>query len=347
MRKHPHGSPLVGKLALLILLTAGTLSLHYMLFPFPHWIHSLHRRICYVPILLGGLWFGLRGGLAVSVVISAAILPLAVGQGLPLWNNQDFIEILFYVGLGVLTGVLVDRREAERRHREKLQEDMAENRRLAALGQMAAGIAHEIRTPLGSIQGATEIIERDLPPEHPRRRFWVILQQESSRLNMVVQDFLDLGRPPGVEPKRVDARAAIDDSVRSLQGLAGQRGVTVEVEAPRPFEILADSQRLYQALTNLVRNAIQVSPSGGVVRIMGAAAGGGGVMIAVEDEGPGLPPGEEERVFEPFFSRRKDGTGLGLALVQQILHAHGGRVEGVTRTGGGARFVLHFPGKAS
>lgn len=339
--------PGLRKLGLLVLLTAATLSLHYMIFPFPHWIHMLHRRLCYVPILMGGLWFGLRGGLAVSLVISGAILPLAVGQGLPLWNNQDLIEILFYISLGVLTGVLVDRRDAERRHRENLQASMAENRRLAALGQMAAGIAHEIRTPLGSIQGATEIIERDLPPDHPRRRFWVILQQESSRLNAVVQDFLDLGRPLTVDPRLIDARAAIDESVRSLQGLAGQRCVTLEVDAPGTFKLLADPQRLYQALTNLLRNAIQVSPGGGTVRIMAASAGGGAGTIAVDDEGPGLPPGEEERVFEPFFSRRKDGTGLGLALVQQILHAHGGRVEGATRNGGGARFVLHFPGKAS
>ncbi len=340
-----------GKLAILVLLTGLTLSLHYMVFPFPHWIHLVHRRVCYVPILLGGLWFGLRGGLAVAAVISAVTVPLAVRAGLPLSSNQDLIEIVFYIGLGVLTGVLEDRRQAEQRHKEeerrqneKLQSDMAESRRLAALGQMAAGIAHEIRTPLGSIQGAAEILERDIPPDHPRRRFWIILQHEANRVNSVVKDFLDLGRPLNVQPHQLSLSPTVNECVGALQGLAGERGVSIIVGPGISGELFADPQRFYQALTNLLRNAIQASSPEAMIRV-GAQAGGGGIVITVDDEGPGLPDGEAERIFEPFYSRRQDGTGLGLALVRQILQAHGGWVKAEDLPGAGARFTMYFPNK--
>lgn len=132
-------SPYRWKLLLVALLVAFTLSLHYMVLPFPHWIHLLHRRLCYFPIVLGGLWFGLRGGLAVSALISAATIPLVLRFSGPLPENQDFLEILFYLGIGVLTGLLVDRREMERTHREAMQSQLAESERLAAIGRMAGG----------------------------------------------------------------------------------------------------------------------------------------------------------------------------------------------------------------
>lgn len=331
-----------GKALFLVALTLGTLSLHYMLFPFPHWIHSLHRRLCYLPILLGGLWFGLPGGLAVSLIISIAILPLAVRQGGPFWNNQDLLEIMFYLSLGVLTGFLVDRREAERRRREELQASLAENRRLAALGQMAAGIAHEIRTPLGSIQGAAEILAEDFPPDHPRRPFHAILLQETHRLGAVVQDFLDLGRPIALEMAPVQVAPALEACLKTLRPLARERSVSLEADAPARCSVRADAHRLHQALTNLVRNAVQSSPPGARVSLA-AKPSNQGCLFFVEDRGPGLPPGEEDSIFEPFFTRRRDGTGLGLALVRQIAQAHGGWVRAANREGGGARFELWLP----
>jgi two-component system sensor histidine kinase HydH len=331
-----------GKIALIAAMTLGTLSLHYMLFPFPHWIHGLHRRLCYLPILLGGLWFGLRGGLTVSVLISAAVIPLALRQSAPFWDNQDLIEIAFYLSLGILTGFLVDRREAERARRERLQASLAESRRLAALGQMAAGIAHEIRTPLGSIQGAAEILAEDFPHGHPRKPFHGILLQETRRLGAVVQDFLDLGRPISLEMAPVEAGHALQACVESLHALGRERGVALKTGAPRRCMVQADAHRLHQALTNIVRNAVQVSPGGACVEVT-VTPSDGGCLFVVEDRGPGLAPGDETSVFEPFFTRRKDGTGLGLALVSQIASAHGGWVRAANREGGGARFELWLP----
>ncbi len=338
--------PWGGQLLVLALLTGAALSLTYVLFPFPHWLVSLHRRICYVPILLGGLWFGFWGGLLVALLISAAVLPIALHHGAPFWDNQDKLEIVFYISLGAITGWLVERSARERARFEELQNHVAESRHMADLGRMAAGIAHEIRTPLGSIQGAAEIMAEDYPPGHPRRPFWDILMQESARLGHSVQDFLDLGRPLTLEPRLADAQHAIDECFRAMRSLAEQRGVTLASTVPQDLQFFADPQRLYQALTNLVRNAIQVSPQGGRVTVAASGHEGAGVLVAVEDEGPGLPEGEAERLFEPFYSRRKDGTGLGLALVRTIAQAHGGWVRAESLSSQGSRFTLYLPGRA-
>ncbi len=321
-----------------------TLSLHYMFLPYPPWVDLIHRRICYVPIILGALWFGLRGGLIVSGVISLATLPLALLYTGPFWGDKDMIEIIFYLGIGAMAGILVDRKDAEHRKGEALRERLRQSERLAALGRMAAGIAHEVRTPLGSIQGAAEILAEDYPPGHKRRPFFEILINEIERLKGVVRDFLDLGRPIAVECAPLSPTDVVAQCFRSLEPFAHKRGVELVLAGVKECPLLyADLARLHQALTNLVRNAVQASPKGGGVEVE-LRGSDGGCLIGVTDHGPGLPKGEEEKLFEPFFTRRKDGTGLGLALVEQVAEAHGGWVRGESLPTGGSRFTLWLPG---
>ncbi len=337
-------NPLSWKILLIAVIVAFTLSLHYMVLPYPPWVHLIHRRLCYIPILLGGLWFGFRGGIIVSAIISVATLPLALIYSGPFWGNQDLIEVTFYLGLGILTGVLVDRKEAERGRREALQEKLRDSERLASLGRMASGIAHEVRTPLGSIQGVAEILAEDYPVEHPRRPFFDILNQEIDRLKKVVNDFLDLSRPIKVEPIALHPHDVVGACFQSLQGLAEKKGVKLVHASKGNCKVHADGARMHQVLTNLVRNGIQFSSEGGVVEVR-TEARKDGCLVIVEDAGPGLPE-ESERIFEPFFTSRKDGTGLGLALVSQIVHAHGGWIKAENRAEKGARFTVWLPGGA-
>ena len=330
------------RLGLVLLLTAFTLSLHYMVLPFPHWVHLVHRRLCYVPILLGGLWFGTRGGLGFGLLISAATLPLALRHSGPIWDNQDLIEIVFYVGLGLMAGFLVDRKEAERSRALDLSLRLQASERMASMGRMASGVAHEVRTPLGAIQGAAEILGEDFPEGHPRRPFFEILLEEIGRLKRVVEDFLDLGRPIPLNPRPVALAEAVREVFQSLGPEAARVGVELHNHAQEEAVVRADPLRLHQALANLVLNGLQASPSGGSLTVRTEGAPGFWTVL-VEDEGPGLPPGEEGRIFEPFFTRRKEGTGLGLALVKQIAQAHGGSVEGRNRPGGGSVFALALP----
>jgi signal transduction histidine kinase len=187
-----------------------------------------------------------------------------------------------------------------------------------------------------------EILTEEFPADHPKRPFFDILLQEIERLKRVVQEFLDLGRPIEIDPSWLDAKAIVEDCCLSLQGAAEKKDVRFVRRVEEACQVWADSLRIHQALTNLVRNAVQVSSPGAEV-VIGASALDGGCLFKVEDHGAGLPKEALGRLFEPFFSTRKDGSGLGLALVKQIAQAHGGWVLGESRTGGGARFSIWLP----
>ncbi len=328
---------------------ALTLSLHYQILPLPEGLHhvlhagDLHRRLCYVPIILGALWFGLRGGLAVAAVLAAAVAPLAWRFEGPLFSNPDFVETLFYLALGLLTGLLVTAKERERRNKERLERELAASERLAALGRASAGIAHEVRTPLGSLQGATEILGEDFPEGHPRRAFYDILVKECRRLGRVVDDFLDLGRPLVLLPRECRVAELLGHASDGARLLAEERKVSLEmVPGGAPETVVADPDRVTQALVNLLRNAIQASPEASSVTLT-CSQSAGRVEFTVSDAGPGIPEGDEERIFEPFFTGRREGTGLGLPLARQVAHAHGGTLVGRNGPGGGARFTLALP----
>ncbi len=326
-----------------------TLSMHYMILPMPAWLHQalhqtdLHRRLCYIPIILGALWFGLRGGILTGAVISAAVLPLALRFQGPLLSNADFVEIVFYLSIGALAGTLVDMKDRERAKKERLEHELASAERMAALGRASAGIAHEVRTPLGSIQGAAEILAEDFPADHPHRPFFDILSEECRRLGRVVDDFLDLSRPISLDREEVSAGPLLAAAFEAVRPLAEARGVRLELQGEGGVNpVFIDPHRLRQALVNLARNAVQSCLEGGAVhgscRVRGAW-----VDYEVSDSGPGISPGEEDLIFEPFFTRRKDGTGLGLPLARQVAAGHGGSLSVRSKPQGGAVFTLRVP----
>lgn len=333
------------RINVIVLMLAFTLSLHYMLLPVPHWIHLFHRRLCYIPIILGSIWFGLTGGVVTAALLSLAVLPLAIQAGGPLPGNEELIEIVFYLGIGLLTGFLVQKGERSRRQKEKAERELARAERLALAGQTAAGIAHEVRTPLGAILGASEIFAEDFPEGHPHRKFFDILQKESRRLAKVIEDFLDLSRPIVIEPVRVE----LNELLRECEDALRDQAMACRVSILRPNSpeiwVTADPQRLYQAVMNVLLNAVQLAPEETTVQISAQILAGGEARIRVEDEGPGILSGEESRLFEPFFSRRKDGTGLGLSLARQIVAAHGGTIGACNRPSGGAVFEIRLPGE--
>jgi signal transduction histidine kinase len=328
-----------------------TLSLHYMILPMPDGMHhllhetDLHRRLCYIPIILGALWFGLRGGLLTAALISIAVLPLAWRFQGPLSSNQDFVEICFYFSIGILAGILVDMKDRERAKKEQLEHELASAERMAALGRASAGIAHEVRTPLGSIQGAAEILSDDFPADHEHRPFFDILMQECRRLGRVVDDFLDLSRPISLDRGEMAVDTLLESALSVVRSLSAEKRISLAITAPSDAgSALVDPHRIHQALVNMLRNAVQVTgPEGSVdlcFRWEGSTA-----VFEVLDRGPGLDPGDGERIFEPFFTRKKDGTGLGLPLARQVATAHGGKLVASPRSGGGTVFTLRIPAR--
>jgi signal transduction histidine kinase len=216
--------------------------------------------------------------------------------------------------------------------------------RLAALGRLAAGLAHEIRNPLGSISGAVELLrEAEALSDEDRHLISVVLK-EVDRLNDLVTTMLDVGRPKPPERIDVDVRSIVTEVVDIAgRGDLAEAGVRLSVETEGEPRSYADPGQLRQVLWNLIKNAVQFSPRGAEVLLRVRSGEHDAPIIEVIDHGPGIAPEDLEHVFDVFFTRRRHGVGLGLALVKQIVDAHGGRVEVETQVGAGTTFRVMLP----
>ena len=234
------------------------------------------------------------------------------------------------------------------------REDIARSERLAALGHMAARMAHEIRNPLSSIGLNAELLDEELTGgvrnADEARELLQAISSEIERLRTITEGYLNRARPMAPERRRVDLVDLVGNLLDFARGEMERRGVHVQVDAHERCWCDADARLVRQALWNLVRNAGEAMPGGGQLWIAvvrqpdpeGTARDG--VLIVVEDSGPGVDSAAAARIFEPFFTTKERGTGVGLALVREIFTVHGGRVGlGRPRHGGGACFELWLP----
>jgi two-component system sensor histidine kinase HydH len=234
----------------------------------------------------------------------------------------------------VLAGALqsmVQRLDASRR-------ELARQESLAAMGMMAAGLAHEVRTPLSVIRGSAEMLARRAPPASREEELAAFVMEETDRLSRLVDDLLAFARPREPAPLPADL-AAVARRVAAAPGIGG--GVAVEARL-EPAPVTGDPEQLYQAVLNLVSNAVYVSPPGASVRVA-TSVDGDQAVLEVADEGPGMPPDQLAQVWTPFFTRRAGGTGLGLPIVRRIVEAHGGTVQLHSAPGEGTRAVIRLP----
>jgi two-component system sensor histidine kinase HydH len=217
---------------------------------------------------------------------------------------------------------------------------------LAEVGQVAAGMAHELRNPLTAIkmlvQANREDAEsRDLPAEDLR-----VIEQEIRRMEDRLNVFIDFARPPRPERRLVDLKGVVEQTLALVSGRARKQRVTLRFEPPAaPAEVEADGEQIRQLLVNLALNALDVMPRGGVLEVGVSPEADGQVEVSVVDTGPGIPPRHLPRLYEPFFTSKETGLGLGLAVSQRIAHDHGGTLLAANRPQGGARFVLRLPAR--
>jgi two-component system sensor histidine kinase HydH len=224
-------------------------------------------------------------------------------------------------------------------------DEIVRTSKLAFLGEMAAGMAHEIRTPLGIIRNAAQLIERKMDSTGDREvgEWAVFIREESDRLAKVVTELLEFVKP--VPPMKVEAdlAALVRRSATMLASEAANRGVVVNVHAtPVPVFVACDADQIHQVCLNLLLNALQASSPGGTVDVL-VERHDGHVDLAIRDKGRGIPVEIVDRLFEPFTSQRDGGIGLGLAIVRRIVRAHGGDVTARNRDGGGAEFIVSLP----
>jgi two-component system, NtrC family, sensor histidine kinase HydH len=232
-------------------------------------------------------------------------------------------------------------------------EQMKERARLAALGEMAAGLAHEIRNPLGAIKGAAQYLRPTPPPGDGSRQgvdeFLDIIVEEVNRLNRVVSQFLDYARPDRGERETLDVNDVLRRTLQLLEPQAGKVSVEVRLAEDLP-QIRASAEQLRQVFLNLGLNAVQSMPDGGKLYVStrlrrGARRGEPASFLEVRfrDSGPGIPEKVQRNIFVPFFTTKEGGSGLGLAISQRIAQSHGGLIEVHSREGHGATFTVLLP----
>jgi signal transduction histidine kinase len=320
--------------------------------------HGVFQRLYYLPVVFAAITFGWVGGLAAAVAAGIAYIPhiMITWSGMHHYAMEQYAEIFMFLAVGVVTGILADR---ERKRRIELQhtalrlsavyrelqssfEQVKRADRLSAIGQLAAGLAHEIRNPLASIDGAAEVL--DVAGDQPelRKETVSIIRKECARLNRLLTSLLDFARPRRPEWRDVDLSKVLD-TVIDLVGHAAAKGVRFhKEEQDRLPKLMGDEEQLTQVILNLTLNAAQAMPGGGDVWLT-VRQEDGGLVIQIRDEGAGIPEEHMDKIFDPFFTTKETGTGLGLSVVHQIVTQHGGTVTVKRNQDKGTTFTLFFP----
>ena len=334
-------------------------------------INSSYYPIYYLPVVTAAEYFGPWATLLWTSLASAAycsyLYPALQEYEITVENYQLLaIRVLFFylAALVVNRYVTESRRHTQRyqetaerlaetnRQLEKAQAEARRSERLAALGQLSAGLAHEIRNPLGVIKGSAEMLSQKIDQSNPLAiELAGYISTETNRLSALVTRFLDFARPLHAELTALDITAVLERALMHVQAL--WKGSLVRIEksyAPGLPLVLLDESLSEQAFVNIVQNAFDaMGENGGTLRITvnsSSAGGSAGVEVRIEDTGPGIPVELREQIFNPFVTTKKTGVGLGLSIVSKIMDGHHGsiRVEDAgAGQGTGARFVMLFP----
>jgi signal transduction histidine kinase len=330
-------------------------------------INSNYYPIYYLPIVTAALYFGPIGTLVwtslTSLAYCAFLIPaLEVYEFTAEGAGDLAIRVLFfYVAAVIVNRFAVENRRQVHKYQElseqleetnrqlrRAEADARRSERLAALGQLSAGLAHEIRNPLGVIKGSAEMLSQKIEASNPlASELAGYIGSEVNRLNSLVTRFLDFARPSRLELRSTQLSAIVNHVLESVQNQFPEAHVTVHRQyAPGTPDVLVDAELCEQIFVNLITNAYQAMDGRGRLRIAIAPEsqnGRLGVGVVVEDSGPGVPADSREQIFNPFFTSKKDGVGLGLSIVAKIVDDHRGTIRLESPPGQGARFRVFLP----
>ena len=325
--------------------------------------HEIYQRIYYIPIIAAALLFGLRGGLAASIFTTVIYSPhiyLHWQQGHFDYSINQYAEIVIFNLVGGIMGALGDRlskarERAERNADEKLKaydelqttfQQLLQAEKLTSLGELSAGIVHEVRNPLASIKGAIEILEDELMVDSPRREFVDLAKGEIDRLDRLVGEFLRFARP--IEPSKTPTN--LNEIVASIAGLIENQAASQAVAIVRDLHknlplILVDEEQIKQVVLNLALNALQaMTQSTGADHTITFRTfqQNNNFIVEVTDTGSGVDPKNLSKIFDPFYTTKEKGVGLGLSISHKIATQHGGHLT-ANRTTHLTTFTLTIP----
>ncbi len=323
----------------------------------PSSLTALQRALPHLyclPVVYAGLEWGWKGSFTAGLFAALASMPHALA--LRQIDKGDILEIAVFCAAGGLAGIRALRERERRRASEEkakrlshvyveLQEDFEQLNRtnkLYALGQLSAGLAHELRNPLASIAGAAGILQRGRSSEAKQAECLEIIQKGCQRLNRLLTSFLDFARPRALNFQTVGLESLFESVLGLAEHAIDGAPIKLRRRVDPGLSLESDPELLKQVLLNLIINAIQAMPNGGELA-MSAAAEAGNAIIQVRDQGCGVSEEEMEHLYDPFFTTKENGTGLGLPVAHQIVAQLGGVLAARNNADGGMTFSVQLP----
>ena len=323
--------------------------------------HEIYQRLYYLPIISAALLFGLRGGLAASLFTTIVYSPhifLHWQHGHFDYSINQYAEIVIFNVVGGVMGALGDRLKQARIRAERFAEDrqkaydelqktfeqLLQAEKLSSLGELSAGIVHEVRNPLGAIKGAVEILEDELKADSPRREFADLAKKEIERLDKLVGEFLRFARPSKLAFLPADLNEIVKSVIALVENQAVSQSVVVEQDLQKNLPpIPVDAEQIKQVLLNLAINSLQAMADGGSLTFR-TFENEEHCVVEIIDTGVGIDNQVLSKIFDPFFTTKEKGVGLGLSIAHKIVAQHGGKL-GATAHDNKTSFSLQLPKK--
>jgi signal transduction histidine kinase len=325
-------------------------------------LHNILQNLYVLPIVIVALYRGWRGGLFTAIFSGVCDTLFTLGALAAQGSIQDHLtsqsaETVDFILVGLVAGILADRQREQKKALQKTTEqlglvyrELQENfermkraERLYAIGQLSAGLAHEIRNPLASLSGTIGILRRNPSAAEKRSECLDIMEKECQRLNNLLTSFLDYAKPRPPKLIEIDISSVLDSVTKLVSHTLDQKSISLRKETALQLPSLeCDPELLKQVLVNLLINAIQASSDGGDI-LLQARIRGSDLLIQVKDQGSGVSAEDLEKIFDPFFTTKENGTGLGLSVAYQIIGQFGGTLTAERNSDRGMTFSVLMP----
>lgn len=302
--------------------------LHYLSPTTYHHLHAILQRLYYIPIIFSAYWFGSKYGFLTAFLTGLFYAPHIFFQWSfdPMESFTQYVEICMFLIIGTLVGLLTDIEKKQYKELNEANLKIHRMDRLSLLGQLAAGLAHEIRNPLGSLIGSIDILKDGFDKNDKKYEFLAIIDKEIHRLRNKLDEFLKFAKPSPPQKIPNNLNDVINAAISLTKESASKNSIEFELNLNNKMPLIPiDGELIKQILINLILNAIQAMPEGGKIQIL-SSFDNFSISFSIKDEGNGIPHSELEEIYKPFYTTKENGTGLGLSVVKELVVSMNGTI---------------------
>lgn len=307
----------------------------------PIFAQSRHFRTLTRYFTLFAVILGALGALFVIHNLSRSVS--VIKQGLGKMEKDIHGQIPALAGEPGEIALAINRMAVSLAEKEKLEEELRRSERLAALGRLVTGVAHELRNPIGIVKTTVQLMEKDLENTNVDKEYFKVIEEQILRQNRVIEELLDFGRPNKHMVQKANINVLLERVLVFTSPILRQHKIQLEQVLDHELPpVQVDAERIKQVFVNIILNAVQAMPEGGKLTIR-TRHNHDWIHIGFEDTGPGIAPSEVVNIFDPFYTTREYGTGLGLSISHQIIKTHDGHIDVDSTLGSGTSFTIHLP----